>query len=65
MLFGRLPAGRLRRDDSPTECEARHAAYDVFTPVAHATQPVLFLSAFPGTALTDQSLVASHSWFMQ
>lgn len=44
----------------------QNAAYDVFTSVAHVTQAVLFLSAFPDTAFTGGlSLVASHSWFMQ
>ncbi|MEY8109319.1 3-hydroxybutyrate dehydrogenase, partial [Burkholderia cenocepacia] len=26
---------------------------------------VLFLSAFPSAALTGQSVVVSHGWFMQ
>jgi 3-hydroxybutyrate dehydrogenase len=37
----------------------------VFTTVEDVAQTVLFLSAFPTAALTGQSFVVSHGWFMQ
>ena len=37
----------------------------VFTTVQDVAQTVLFLSAFPSAALTGQSVVVSHGWFMQ
>ncbi len=37
----------------------------VFTMVEDVAQTVLFLSAFPSAALTGQSFVVSHGWFMQ
>jgi 3-hydroxybutyrate dehydrogenase len=37
----------------------------VFTTVDDVAQTVLFLSAFPSAALTGQSIVVSHGWFMQ
>ena len=37
----------------------------VFTTVEDVAQTVLFLSAFPSSALTGQSVVVSHGWFMQ
>jgi 3-hydroxybutyrate dehydrogenase len=37
----------------------------IFTTVEDVAQTVLFLSAFPSAALTGQSLVVSHGWFMQ
>lgn len=36
-----------------------------FTTVDDVAQTVLFLSAFPSNALTGQSFVISHGWFMQ
>lgn len=36
-----------------------------FTTVDDVAQTVLFLCAFPSTALTGQSFVVSHGWFMQ
>jgi 3-hydroxybutyrate dehydrogenase len=36
-----------------------------FTTVNDVAQTVLFLSAFPSAALTGQSFVVSHGWFMQ
>ena len=36
-----------------------------FTTTNDVAQIVLFLSAFPTAALTGQSIVASHGWFMQ
>ncbi len=36
-----------------------------FTTVNDVAQTVLFLSAFPTAALTGQSFVVSHGWFMQ
>ncbi|HBO1345086.1 3-hydroxybutyrate dehydrogenase [Pseudomonas aeruginosa] len=37
----------------------------VFTTVEDVAQTVLFLSAFPSAALTGQSFIVSHGWFMQ
>ncbi|SPE24086.1 hypothetical protein SBBP1_260043 [Burkholderiales bacterium] len=36
-----------------------------FTTLDDVAQTVLFLSAFPSSALTGQSFVVSHGWFMQ
>jgi 3-hydroxybutyrate dehydrogenase len=36
-----------------------------FTTVEDVAQTALFLAAFPSNALTGQSLVVSHGWFMQ
>jgi len=36
-----------------------------FTTTEDVAQTVLFLSAFPSNALTGQSIVVSHGWFMQ
>jgi 3-hydroxybutyrate dehydrogenase len=37
----------------------------VFTTVEDIAQVTLFLAAFPTAALTGQSFVVSHGWFMQ
>jgi 3-hydroxybutyrate dehydrogenase len=37
----------------------------IFTTVEDVAQTALFLSAFPSAALTGQSFVVSHGWFMQ
>lgn len=36
-----------------------------FTTVADVAQAALFLAAFPTNALTGQSLIVSHGWFME
>jgi 3-hydroxybutyrate dehydrogenase len=36
-----------------------------FTTVADVADVALFFAAFPSNALTGQSLVVSHGWFMQ
>ena len=36
-----------------------------FTTVDDVAQTALFFAAFPSNALTGQSLVVSHGWFMQ
>ena len=36
-----------------------------FTTVDDVAQTALFLASFPSTALTGQSIVVSHGWFMQ
>lgn len=36
-----------------------------FTTVEEVAQTALFLAAFPSNALTGQSVVVSHGWFMQ
>ena len=36
-----------------------------FTTVQDVAQLAVFLAAFPTNALTGQSLVVSHGWFMQ
>lgn len=37
----------------------------VFTTVEDVAQTVLFLSTFPSAALTGQSFIVSHGWYMQ
>ncbi len=37
----------------------------IFTTIEDVAQTVLFLSAFPSAALTGQSIVVSHGWYMQ
>jgi len=37
----------------------------IFTTVDDVAQTALFLAAFPSAALTGQSIVVSHGWFMQ
>ena len=37
----------------------------IFTTVEDIAQTTLFLAAFPTAALTGQSFVVSHGWFMQ
>jgi 3-hydroxybutyrate dehydrogenase len=37
----------------------------VFTTVEDIAQTALFLATFPSAALTGQSVVVSHGWFMQ
>jgi 3-hydroxybutyrate dehydrogenase len=37
----------------------------VFTTVEDVAQTVMFLSAFPTAALTGQSFIVSHGWYMQ
>jgi len=37
----------------------------IFTTVEDVAQTALFLAAFPSAALTGQSFVVSHGWFMQ
>jgi 3-hydroxybutyrate dehydrogenase len=37
----------------------------VFTTVDDIAQTALFLAAFPSAALTGQSFVVSHGWYMQ
>ena len=36
-----------------------------FTTVQDVAEVALFLAAFPSNALTGQSVVVSHGWFMQ
>ena len=36
-----------------------------FTTVRDVAETALFLAAFPSNALTGQSIVVSHGWFMQ
>jgi 3-hydroxybutyrate dehydrogenase len=36
-----------------------------FTTIADVAETALFLAAFPSNALTGQSIVVSHGWFMQ
>jgi len=36
-----------------------------FTTTADVAQTAVFLAAFPTNALTGQSVVVSHGWFMQ
>ena len=36
-----------------------------FTTVADVAETALYLATFPSNALTGQSIVVSHGWFMQ
>jgi 3-hydroxybutyrate dehydrogenase len=36
-----------------------------FTTVSDVAETAVFLGAFPSNALTGQSIVVSHGWFMQ
>jgi 3-hydroxybutyrate dehydrogenase len=36
-----------------------------FTTVQDVAEVAVFLAAFPSNALTGQSVVVSHGWFMQ
>jgi 3-hydroxybutyrate dehydrogenase len=36
-----------------------------FTITQGVAEAALFLAAFPSNALTEQSIVVSHGWFMQ
>ena len=36
-----------------------------FTTVDDVAQVALFFAAFPSNALTGQSLIVSHAWFME
>jgi 3-hydroxybutyrate dehydrogenase len=36
-----------------------------FTTVADVAAAAVFLAGFPSNALTGQSIVVSHGWFMQ
>lgn len=36
-----------------------------FTTVSDVAETAVFLAAFPSNALTGQSIVVSHGWFMQ
>jgi hypothetical protein len=36
-----------------------------FTTVDDVAETALFLAAFPSNALTGQSIIVSHGWFMQ
>lgn len=36
-----------------------------FTPVADVAEVALLFASFPSNALTAQSLVVSHDWYMQ
>jgi len=48
--------------------EARRVGRTVdgeFTTVEDIAEAALFFAAFPSNALTGQSLVVSHGWFMQ
>lgn len=43
----------------------KHTVDGEFTTVDDVAQTALFLAAFPTNALTGQSIVVSHGWFMQ
>jgi hypothetical protein len=42
-----------------------HSVDGEFTTTQDVAQAALFFAAFPSNALTGQSLVVSHGWFMQ
>jgi 3-hydroxybutyrate dehydrogenase len=43
----------------------KHTVDGEFTTVQDVAEVALFFAAFPTTALTGQSLIVSHGWFME
>ena len=57
--------GRDQRRGSGEEGDARQYGRRRVHDRQDVAQTVLFLSAFPSAALTGQSFIVSHGWFMQ
>jgi len=43
----------------------KDTVYATFTTLVDIAQTALYLATFPSAALTGQSIVVSHGWFMQ
>ena len=55
----------ISEDDVIRKVMLRETVDGEFTTVADVAEVALFFAAFPSNALTGQSLVVSHGWFMQ
>ncbi len=55
----------MSADDVVKKVMLRETVDGEFTTVEDVAQVALFFAAFPSNALTGQSLVVSHGWFMQ
>ena len=55
----------ISEDDVIRKVMLRETVDGEFTTVADVAEVALFFAAFPTNALTGQSLVVSHGWFMQ
>ncbi len=55
----------LSEDDVIRKVMLKETVDGEFTTVADVAEVALFFAAFPSNALTGQSLVVSHGWFMQ
>lgn len=55
----------LSADDVIKKVMLKETVDGEFTTVEDVAQVALLFAAFPSNALTGQSLVASHGWFMQ
>ena len=55
----------ISEDDVIKKVMLKETVDGEFTTVADVAEVALFLAAFPSNALTGQSMVVSHGWFMQ
>jgi 3-hydroxybutyrate dehydrogenase len=55
----------MSEDDVITTVMLKDTVDGEFTSMADVAEAALFFAAFPSNALTGQSLVVSHGWFMQ
>jgi 3-hydroxybutyrate dehydrogenase len=55
----------ISEDDVVHKVMLKETVDGEFTTVEDVAQTALFLAAFPSNALTGQSIVVSHGWFMQ
>lgn len=55
----------ISEDDVIKKVMLKETVDGEFTTVADVAEVALFFAAFPSSALTGQSLVVSHGWFMQ
>ncbi|TAN03329.1 MAG: SDR family oxidoreductase, partial [Rhodanobacteraceae bacterium] len=55
----------ISEDDVIKKVMLKDTVDGVFTTVDDIAQTALFLATFPSAALTGQSIVVSHGWFMQ
>jgi 3-hydroxybutyrate dehydrogenase len=55
----------ISEDDVVKKVMLKETVDGEFTTVDDVAQTALFLAAFPSNALTGQSIVVSHGWYMQ
>jgi 3-hydroxybutyrate dehydrogenase len=55
----------ISEDDVIRKVMLKETVEGEFTTVADVAEVALLFAAFPSNALTGQSLVVSHGWFMQ